>query len=230
MKLFIALCISGIVIYFAYGYFNKRLYYILLSLLYRENKPQEFLDKLDTTYAKLMFNKNIRLLMSIDAYLTLDRKEELDQVFATLNKASIKKTDKYLVYQKEVIFYADHHEEEKARAAFAAMQELLAGFNKNREKYENLYDECKYVVAIKLDKDGQYAEELSKKARETTLDVAKGMYFFKASQSYLLRGENKMCKNRLEDAYGYLKDTNYGPIIDEIMTKGEYEKILDLSI
>ncbi|MCI5774814.1 MAG: hypothetical protein MR210_09645 [Erysipelotrichaceae bacterium] len=227
---FILGTIGCFIIYFVYGYFSKRHYFQLLSLFYRENKVDEFLDKLNSFPSKIFFTYKIRQLMRIDAYLAKKDYEALNEIFDYLNRVGLRLGDRYTVLQKEVIAYADNGQNEAAIKALKQMEEMLPKFKKDVEHYRSMYDESKYIVAIKVEKDGQYAEDLVKIAREAKMEVVKGMYFFKASQSYYLRGDMKMCKNRLQDAYDNLKDTTYGAQIKKIMDENDLAKIMDIAI
>lgn len=227
---FIIACVGCLILYFVYGYFSKRHYFQILSLFYRENKVDEYLERLNSFSSKIFFTYKIRQLLRIDAYMAKKDYEALDEIFTYLNSTGLKPGDRYTVLQKEVIAYADNSQDEKALKALHEMKEMLPKFKKNQEHYQAMYNECKYIIAIKVEKDGQYAEDLAKIAREAQMPVAKGMYFIKASQSYYLRGDMKMCKNRLEDAYDYLKETTYGEEIKKIIDNNELEKILNLAI
>ncbi len=227
---FILGCIGCLVIYFVYGYFSKRHYFQMLSLFYRENKTDEFLERLNSLPSKIFFTYKVRQLMRIDAYMAKKDYEALNEIFAYLDKTGLRPGDRYTVLQKEVIAYADNGQNEQAVKALQSMEEMLPKFKKDVDHYRSMYDESKYIVAIKVQKDGQYAEDLVKIARETQMPVVKGMYFFKASQSYYLRGDMKMCKNRLSDAYDNLKETVYGEQIKMIIDNGDLSQIMDIAI
>lgn len=227
---FIISVVICLIAYIIYGYFSKRQYYTLISMFYRENKVDQFLAELDTTKSKLFFTTKVRNLMKIDAYMAKKDYASLYQVFEYLNKSGLRVGDRYTVLQKEVLAYADNNDGEKAKAAIKEMEDMLPKFKKDVDHYEAMLQESRYVVAIKVDKDGKYAEELAGKAREIKMPVAKGMYYIKASQSYCLRGENKLAKNRLEDAYGYLKDTTYGKVLKDILDSNDIAKVLEIYI
>lgn len=218
-------------LYVLWTYLYQAEFIKLSTLLYRSGDADAYLKELETFQAKIFYPEHMRKLMSIDAYLAKKDDARVKALFEEIDGFKLRGGDRLTFLQKEVTFYADQKDAEKAKAAFAKMQETRGTLSgKNAQYYDSILEECRYTMAIKVDQDGQYAEDLVKKAKEVKDGIPAGVYLYKAAQSFYLRKDMKMARQKLDEAEVKLRSTPYDAAIRGILADRDLSGIMDQKI
>lgn len=227
--IFWIILIIGIILFVAWMFYSQREVAYLSILLYRQGNADEYLKELNTFQGKLFFNKRLRTLMSIDAWMLKNNQEELAKAFDDARSHRLPMGDRLLVLQKELVFCVDHKKNDSAEEIFAEIEKLYESMgNKQKEKYADALQECRYTIAINVKHSGKYADEIEKKAKSVKEDIPSGVYFYKAAQSWYFKKEIKKCREDLEKAAQKLKGTPNEKVIKTLLASDDLNGIEDI--
>ncbi len=227
--IFWIILIVGVILFVAWMFYSQREIAYLSILLYRQGNADAYLKELDTFQGKLFFNKRLRSLMSIDAWMMKEDAQKLDEAFAYARDHRLPMGDRLLVLQKELVYCAQNGKIERGEDVFAQIEKLYESMGKKQQtKYANVLAECKYTSSIDFHKNGKYADELEKKAKEVKEDIPSGVYYYKAAQSWYLKKETKNCREDLEKAAQKLKETPNEQIIRNLLNTKDLAGILNV--
>lgn len=203
-----------VVVYLFFMYVFRRQFILLSYILYQENDPHTYLEKLNQFPSTLLFNRHLRELMKIDAYLALDDHKHLEAIFNQFEQKKMRPGDRFTLLMKEIAYYCQQNQPDKAKKAY---EDLLITKEKCRKhlRYEHQVDEMTYLIDVHVDKTGRYAKELMEKAKQTE-GLASGVYYYRAAQSYAYRDQLDQTKRALEKAKKAFKDTQYADVIDTL--------------
>lgn len=229
--LFWILVICGAAAFVAYFFYSQREIAYLSILLYRQGNADAYLKELETRQAKFFFSRKMRTLMKIDAYLVKDDKDDLDQIFKEAAKEKLRDADRFLVLQKEMLYRIDCQDYKRVKEIYTQMESLYDELGKKaKERYKESLQEAQYLETIYVDKGGKYAGELMEKARTLQDDIPAGVCYFRAAQSYYLRGDKKQAKLALEKAEGKLRNTKSHEVVQNIQKTGDLDLLLKTRI
>lgn len=228
---FIILLVVGIILYVGWMFFSQREVAYLSILLYRKGDADAYLKELNTFEGRLYFNKRLRALMSIDAWIIKGDKEKLEAAFEEARNGHLQTGDRLLVLQKELVYCVENDKNDRAKDVMSDIEKLYENMvKKQQEKYLNTVQECRYTSAIYLDHSGKYADEIEKKAKAVKDVIPAGVYFYKAAQSWYLKKETKKCREDLEKAYQKLKGSENEQAIKKMLDDEDYSHILDIHL
>lgn len=216
--LFLILCAISLGSYFLYFILFRNQIVKLTGLLYQDNNPDGFLAELNSVMSKLFFPKKMHAMMKIDAYLMKGDIEKTKELFNDINSYKIRPGDEFYVRQKEVAFYIELNDEEKATQAYQRMRELYDSF-KNKSSYEAVMKETEYTYEINLKHSGKYLNEMLDLAKSSGTDFTSGIYYYRAAKCYYFKNETRLCKETLLKAQEKLKGTFYEQLIKDILEK-----------
>lgn len=227
--IFWIILIIGVILYVAWMFYSQREVAYLSILLYRNGDADAYLKELDTFQGKLYFNKRLRMLMSIDAWIIKDDKEKLEEAFSDAAQHHLPTGDRLIVLQKELVFCIENHNNKRAEEVTEQIEKLYADMgDKQKKKYETTVQESRYTAAIYLHHSGKYADEIEKKAKEVKEDIPAGVYYYKAAQSWYLKKETKKCAEDLEKAAQKLKGTRNEKAIRQMADSKDYSEIMNI--
>lgn len=216
--LFFTLCGVGVVSYLVYFFLFKHQIMKLTKLLYQDNNAEGFLKEVDSWMTKLFFPKKMQAMMKIDAYLMMGDTEKSKQLFEQLDGFKIRPGDEFFVRQKELAFYVDLEDEEKAKHAYDRMRAIFDSM-KNNARYEAQMKESEYIYEINMKKNAHYLEEMLEHAKNAKTDFSKGIYLYRAAKCYYYKKDMRLCKDTLKRAQTYLKGSFYEEYIIDILEK-----------
>ncbi|SJZ51990.1 hypothetical protein [Anaerorhabdus furcosa] len=216
--LFLILCAISLGSYFLYFILFRNQIVKLTGLLYQDNNPDGFLAELNSVMSKLFFPKKMHAMMKIDAYLMKGDIEKTKELFNDINSYKIRPGDEFYVRQKEVAFYIELNDEERATQAYQRMRELYDSF-KNKSSYEAVMKETEYTYEINLKHSGKYLNEMLDLAKSSGTDFTSGIYYYRAAKCYYFKNESRLCKETLLKAQEKLKGTFYEQLIKDILEK-----------
>lgn len=230
LKYFLILLAIGIVLYIAWTFYSTREVAYMSILLYKNGDADAYLKELDSTSAKVFFSKKLRVLMSIDAWLMKDDKEKIQAAFDRADAYKLRPADRFLVQQKELTWYIGQNNPDKAKEVFAAMKKNYDKdlTKKQRKSHEAMMQDATYTNAIQLEHDGKYASELMTRAKSLKDDIPAGVTYYKAAQSYYLKGDKKQCQLALEKAEPKLRQTSYHESVETMLSSKDYSTILNI--
>ncbi len=221
--------IIGVALYVAWMFYSQREVAYLSILLYRNGDADAYLKELDTFQGKLYFNKRLRMLMSIDAWIAKGDKEQLESAFKDAREHRLPMGDRLIVLQKELVFCIQNDKIERAEDIEKDIEKLYESMgNTQKKKYANTLQESRYTAAIYIHHSGKFADEIEKKAKEVKEEIPSGVYFYKAAQSWYLKKENKKCREDLEKAVQKLKGTPDQKTIQDILDSKDLDGILEM--
>lgn len=229
--LFWILLIVGIALYVAIMFFSQRQIAYMSVLLYRQGDADAYLKELDNWQTKLFFNKRLRKMMEIDAYMLKNDTEKLRSVFAEIETYKLADGDRMTVLEKQMSFEISRGNLEKAEEIYANLDQIYNSMSdKHKAAHEDAMKECRYLKAIRLDKNGKYADELFQKAKDVKDPIPSGVYYLKAAQSYVLKKDTKNAEEMLNRAEVKLRGTPYNGEIKNILLSKKYDAVLDMRI
>ena len=230
--LFAILLIIGLALYLAWTFFSQREAAVLSILLYRNGDADGFLNELNTASAKFFFSKKLRVLMAIDAYMMKNDDEALAKQFEKADAYRLRAADRLLVLQKELTWHVGRNEIDRAKKDFEEMSKIYDHdlSKKQKKTHEEMMREADYTNAIHIEKDGKYAHELMERAKNIKDDIPCGVTYYKAAQSYYLKGDKKQCQLALEKAEPKLRKTSYHDLIQKMLDNKNYDQILSMKI
>lgn len=230
-KLFWILVVVMVAVYVLIMFYSQRQAAYLSLMLYRQGDVDGYLKELDSWQSKLFFNKKLRKLMEIDAYLAKQDQAKLESLFNEIETMNIPSGDRLMVLQKEMPFYLNLHNEEKVKEIYRTMNEVYDEIPEKRKgNYTQIMKEMNYIYTIHIEKDGKYAEELYETAGMLKDEIPAGVYYFKAAQSYYLQNNKPMLEKALEKAKTRLASTPFSNNINEMCGKKQYDRILDIHL
>lgn len=226
--LFVILIAAGGAIYAAWLFFSQRQAAYLSILLYQNGDADAYLKELESPSSKFFFNKKLRTLMAVDAAIMKEDDEKIQQLFQKAETYHLRPADQLLLLQKELNYYAEKNETQKAAHAYACMKELYQNklSAQKKKNYEALMRESSYINAIFVAHDGRYAEELMKQAEQLKDEIPSGIDYYRAAQSYYLQHELKKCRSALNKAEQKLRNTGFHQEIKKILKDGNYEALI----
>lgn len=201
-------------IYLFFMFITRRQFILLSYILYQQNDPKTYLEKLNQFPTTFLFNRRLRELMKIDAYLALEDHEQLEAIFEQFNQKSMRSGDRFTLLTKEIAYYCQQNQPSKAKKAYEDLLTIKEKCPKHL-RYEHQTDEMTYLIDVHVDKTGQYAKELIEKAKQTE-GLASGVYYYRAAQSYAYQNKLDQTKKALEKAKKEFKNTRYASIIDKL--------------
>lgn len=165
--------------------------------------------------------------MKIDAYLVKEDQENLEKIFTEAGNEKLRDADRFLVLQKEMLYRIDCQDTARVKKIYTEMGNIFNSLSgKRKERYKESMQEAQYLEAIYVDKDGKFAGELMEKGRTLKEDIPAGVCYFRAAQSYYLRGDKKQAKLALEKAEGKLRSTKAHEIVENIQKTGDFDLLL----
>lgn len=230
-SMFWVLLIGGVAIYIGILFYSQRQLAYLSILLYRQGNADEYLKQLDSRTSRIFFNKRLRTMMQIDAYLLKNDTQKLQELFAEISRYTLADGDKMTVLEKQLSFELSRGNNDKAGDVYQELETLYQGMNdKQRAIHEDAMKESRYLKAIKLDRSGKYADELYQKGKDVKDAIPSGVYYLKAAQSYFLKKDPKSCREALERAEVKLRGTPYAAQIKAVMDADALDSVMDLRI
>ncbi len=199
--------------YFASGIYVQMKVKKMSELLYKDNNGEAYLKHLNDAACKIIFSKQLRTMMSIDAYIAIGDVETVENVFEQLKEFHLQPGDEFLVCQKKIGFYIEKGNDEKAEEAYSRLVELYDGF-KDKMHYKKARKEVEYLVEIHLRKNASYLDEMLSLSESTKNKLLKGIYLFRAAKCYFYKNNNKKVKETLLLAKEYCVGTAYEKKID----------------
>lgn len=193
------------------------------KLLYKDNKPDEFLKEIDSFSSKLFFNKKVRLQRKLDAYVMKHDIDSAIEILKELEGLRLSFGQKVSLYEKEVNFYVQNKMYKQAEEANNNIQEL----NKKVEipDLQKIADECNFLIKVYVDKDSSIVNDLIDFAEKSGNESVKGLFYFRAAKLYYYKQDNKMVDKYLDKSYNLLHKTAFGPYLEEC--KKDHKKVLD---
>lgn len=229
--LFWIFLILGIAVYIAVMFFSQRQIAYLSVLLYRQGDADAYLKELENWQTKLFFNKRLRKMMEIDAYMLKNDTDKLKSIFSEIETYHLSDGDKMTVLEKQMSFEINNGNVEKTQEIYDELTKTYNGMkDKQRAAHEDAMKECTYIKAIRIDKSGKYADELFKKAKDVKDPIPSGVYYLKAAQSYVLKNDTKNAEEMLNRAEVKLRGTPYNSEIRSILASRKYDAVLEMRI
>ncbi len=165
----------------------------LAILLYEKKDARTYLKKIDSFEGKIFLNSKKRLFNSIDAYIMLNEKHKVEEIFRTLEHKHLGYGSKIGLYQKEVQYYVQQRKFEQAKEAYDILMDL--GTKINDKNMAKLLEEATELVEIYVNRNGTYAKVMVEKYNYEPNLMLKGIYAFRAAKCfYYLDDKNKVEK------------------------------------
>ena len=187
----------------------------LSSILYKDADAKKYIEKLNNWVGKLFFSKTTRSLMSIDALLMLNDREKIEEIFERLDGSRMNPGNRMGLAQKEISYYVDTHQNEKALKAYSNL-EAIAGKFKNPQ-VENVLKECTYQIEIYINHNTDLLDEMLDVASKMSNPFYEGVFLYRAAKLYYYKHDEASCRKTLEKALTKLKGTAWENLINRML-------------
>jgi len=185
-----------IAIVLGYQYSSIKFSKLLSSYLYKELDGDKYLEALNSSKAKLFVRKNRREMLKVDAYAIQNDSEKLEKQFKNLESMKISYGQKISLYEKEVQYYANSKQNDKAMIAYNEL--MMLGSQINNENMTRVLNEATITIEVYVNRNGDFAEKLVELGKNSNTPIIKGIYFYKASKCFYY-------KNDKDNVIKYLK-------------------------
>lgn len=214
---FVLILVIGLVIYFLMNQMMRRLMVRLSEILYKDVDPQKYLEVLNSWQGKMFFSRKTRSLMAVDAYLMLNQRDEVEKIFSELDQMKLNPGNKMALAQKELSYYVDAHQYDKALAAFEQLKETSAKFK--QEQVSSIMKECTYLVEIYIHHNTDYLDEILDLAGKMKNDFYQGIFLYRAAKLYYYKGDEENCRIKLKEAKEKTHGTAWEIMIDQMLNE-----------
>lgn len=210
--------------------------FILLQLLVNVRRQTEeelrrlydsdvklYLERLEhNKRLKYVFRKPIMLLYKLDGYMKTGDDEKVRSAITELDGIKLEPRDKVEYLQKRMSFFVSTGEADEARISFDRLSEYLHSVQADKvERYSALLAEGQEIIAVYLDKDISYMQQLIEKAKNTEHPVLRGVMYYRLAKLAHYKGDAAERQEYLKLASDLLSDTDYREIIDKALTAPE---------
>ena len=130
--MFWVLLIGGVAIYVGILFYSQRQLAYLSILLYRQGNADEYLKQLDSRESRMFFNKRLRKMMQIDAYLMKNDTQKLQELFSEISQYNLADGDKMTVLEKQLSFELSRGNNDKAQDVYQELETLYQGMASRR--------------------------------------------------------------------------------------------------
>lgn len=202
---------------------SKKYYQDLADLLYNKKDPHSFLKKLDSRAGKFFIDKKKRLFTSIDAYIMMNDKKKVKDIFTQLENMKLSYGSKIGLYQKEVQYYVQIKENDKALKANSLLQEQ--GSKINDKNMKKILDEANELIEIYVNKNPNYDKVMLEKYDNESNQMLKGIYAYRLAKCYFYKNDKKNVEKYLKDCRNKCKGSYWAKLADECLK--DFNKLLD---
>jgi hypothetical protein len=179
---FIGIGIMLIAVVVAYQYASIKFSKQLSSFLYKEFDANKYLEILDSSKAKLFVRKNRREMLKLDGYAVKQDSVNLEKQLIKLESMKISYGQKISLYEKEVQYYANSKQNDKALKAYDEL--MILGNQINSNDMSRVLNEATITIEVYVKRNGELAEKLVELAKNNKTPIIKGLYFYKASKCF----------------------------------------------
>lgn len=211
--IYIIIAIIFALIFIIFSKLKKNYIMNMSKILYVDNNPDLFINKLESIQGKIFINKKTRLFRLIDAYALKQDINLVIKVFKELEAKKLSFGQKVSLYEKEVSYYVQNQKYEEAKTANDKVQELAKQVE--IQDLQAIAKDCQALIEVYVNKDGSLASVMADNGDKANIDSVKGTYYFRAAKCYYYRNDNKMIEKYLEKAQKYLNKTSLKNVIEE---------------
>ena len=117
--------------------------------------------------------------------------------------------------QKEVSFYIDTRQFDKALKAYDTLKAIAAKFNNSQ--VESILKECTFLVEIYIHHNTEILDELLDLASKMTNPFYQGIFLYRAAKLYYYKNDEENCHKMLKEAMEKLKGTAWEVMIRQML-------------
>ena len=187
----------------------------LSTILYKEADAKKYIEKLNNWTGKLFLSRTTRSLMSIDALLMLNDREKIEEIFERLDGSRMNPGNRMGLAQKEISYYVDTHQNEKALKAYSNLEAIAEKFK--NPQVENVLKECTYQIEIYINHNTGLLDEILDVASKMSNPFYEGVFLYRAAKLYYYKHDEVNCRKTLEKALTKLEGTPWETLINRIL-------------
>jgi len=218
---YLGIGIMLIAILFAYQYYNVRFTKQLSIILYKDKKVKDFLEQLESIKGKLFVRKKQREILKLDAYAIANDRQALLKQFEYLETLKLSYGKKISLYEKEVLYYANNKENEKAETAYNKLIEL--GSQIENDRMDKILAEARITMEVYVYRNGSFASKLVDLAKVSDNKMAKGLNYYRASRCYYYLNDKENVLKYLKKAENNLTSKEWRHHID--LCKNDFSQL-----
>lgn len=160
---------------------------------------EEFIQALDSGYAKLSFNDFTRNMMKLNYWIEKGRGDEIERLIPEIEKVRMDEKQTAAVLSRLFGWYVENGNVKKAASARDKLYKLLKG--KTDDYSLGLLHEADQVDAVYLRKDLSYIPVLESMISEINNPEQKAVYQYRLAKLYRAAGRTEDAVSVLKEAY-----------------------------
>ena len=160
---------------------------------------EEFIQALDSGYAKFSFNDFTRNMMKLNYWIEKGRGDEIERLIPEIEKVRMDEKQTAAVLSRLFGWYVENGNVKKAASARDKLYKLLKG--KTDDYSLGLLHEADQVDAVYLRKDLSYVPVLESMISEINNPEQKAVYQYRLAKLYRAAGRTEDAVSVLKEAY-----------------------------
>jgi predicted Zn-dependent protease len=160
---------------------------------------EEFIQALDSGYAKFSFNDFTRNMMKLNYWIEKGRGDEIERLIPEIEKVRMDEKQTAAVLSRLFGWYVENGNVKKAASARDKLYKLLKG--KTDDYSLGLLHEADQVDAVYLRKDLSYIPVLESMISEINNPEQKAVYQYRLAKLYRAAGRTEDAVSVLKEAY-----------------------------
>gem|GEM_PF-1640035 len=160
---------------------------------------EEFIQALDSGYAKFSFNDFTRNMMKLNYWIEKGRGDEIERLIPEIEKVRMDEKQTAAVLSRLFGWYVENGNVKKATSARDKLYKLLKG--KTDDYSLGLLHEADQVDAVYLRKDLSYIPVLESMISEINNPEQKAVYQYRLAKLYRAAGRTEDAVSVLKEAY-----------------------------
>jgi len=160
---------------------------------------EEFIQALDSGYAKFSFNDFTRNMMKLNYWIEKGRGDEIERLIPEIEKVRMDEKQTVAVLSRLFGWYVENGNVKKAASARDKLYKLLKG--KTDDYSLGLLHEADQVDAVYLRKDLSYIPVLESMISEINNPEQKAVYQYRLAKLYRAAGRTEDAVSVLKEAY-----------------------------
>lgn len=197
--LFVSLMILAFAAVWLYQKWAVKKAAIKMMQIRQTGSEEEFIQALDSGYAKFSFNDFTRNMMKLNYWIEKGRGDEIERLIPEIEKVRMDEKQTAAVLSRLFGWYVENGNVKKAASARDKLYKLLKG--KTDDYSLGLLHEADQVDAVYLRKDLSYIPVLESMISEINNPEQKAVYQYRLAKLYRAAGRTEDAVSVLKEAY-----------------------------
>ncbi|MFV0379653.1 MAG: hypothetical protein ACK5KQ_02360 [Anaerorhabdus sp.] len=187
----------------------------------------EYLSEINGLKGKILFSKDLRLILELDGYLVTKDIENCMRVYDKLKEMKFNFENKFKIESRIFMVYILARDELNASLKLLELKNMVSS-QKNNAVFVSHIDEFECQLEIFLKRNGDFANVMIEKAKSSE-GVKSGVYYYRAAICYFYKNDKENTDKNLVRAKELLIGTDLEKSIDKLIKadRQEFEKIIN---